>query len=245
MAPRPRRAEPRGLRPLQGRRQEGRQAVLPAARCWHDTVMSLVVVCVIIALAASGTYDADGIEAGILGPWYTEPADPGTTELRPAAGLVLLLPLLPPADLQVAGDGRHRDGRHPDDLPDPPHRPSVLRPAPRAAAAHRPVAMVAAVLTILSMAVLTWKGATAKEALGSELIARSCPSGPRSRASRQQAGGRRREALRAVRLPELPHLSRAGRREARRARPLGGRRRPTTRPTSSSTSRTRRSSGTR
>jgi cbb3-type cytochrome oxidase cytochrome c subunit len=35
---------------------------------------------------------------------------------------------------------------------------------------HRPVAMVAAVLTILSMAVLTWKGATAKEALGSELV---------------------------------------------------------------------------
>jgi len=30
--------------------------------------------------------------------------------------------------------------------------------------------MVAAVLTILSMAVLTWKGATAKEALGSELV---------------------------------------------------------------------------
>ena len=30
--------------------------------------------------------------------------------------------------------------------------------------------MVAAVLTILSMAVLTWKGATAKEALGSELL---------------------------------------------------------------------------
>ena len=35
---------------------------------------------------------------------------------------------------------------------------------------HRPVAMVAAVLTILSMATLTWKGATAKEALGSELV---------------------------------------------------------------------------
>jgi cytochrome c553 len=30
--------------------------------------------------------------------------------------------------------------------------------------------MVAAVLTIISMGVLTWKGATAKEALGSELV---------------------------------------------------------------------------
>jgi mono/diheme cytochrome c family protein len=35
----------------------------------------------------------------------------------------------------------------------------------------RPVAMVAAVLTIVSMAVLTWKGATAKEALASEVKA--------------------------------------------------------------------------
>jgi mono/diheme cytochrome c family protein len=35
----------------------------------------------------------------------------------------------------------------------------------------RPVAMVAAVLTIVSMGVLTWKGATAKEALASEVKA--------------------------------------------------------------------------
>jgi mono/diheme cytochrome c family protein len=37
---------------------------------------------------------------------------------------------------------------------------------------HRPVAMVAGVLVIISMGVLTWKGATAKESLGSELIER-------------------------------------------------------------------------
>ena len=36
---------------------------------------------------------------------------------------------------------------------------------------RRPVAMVAAVLTILSMGVLTYKGATATEALGTELVA--------------------------------------------------------------------------
>jgi Cytochrome c. len=36
---------------------------------------------------------------------------------------------------------------------------------------RRPVALVALLLTILSMAVLTWKGATAKEALASEVIA--------------------------------------------------------------------------
>ena len=36
---------------------------------------------------------------------------------------------------------------------------------------RRPVALVAAILVVISMGVLTWKGATAKEALGSELIA--------------------------------------------------------------------------
>src|SRR5262249_53203498 len=35
---------------------------------------------------------------------------------------------------------------------------------------QRPVAMVAAVLTIISIGVLTWKGATAKEALASEVV---------------------------------------------------------------------------
>src|SRR5256885_14463401 len=35
--------------------------------------------------------------------------------------------------------------------------------------AQRPVAMVAAVLTIVSMGVLAWKGATAQEALASEV----------------------------------------------------------------------------
>ena len=50
---------------------------------FHDTVMSLVVVCVIVALAAIWYYDADGVKPGILGPWYTEPADPGTTNFVP------------------------------------------------------------------------------------------------------------------------------------------------------------------
>ena len=48
---------------------------------FHDTVMSLVVVCVIVGLAciwyfASGEEPGD---AGLLGPRYTEKADPGTT----------------------------------------------------------------------------------------------------------------------------------------------------------------------
>ena len=36
---------------------------------------------------------------------------------------------------------------------------------------RRPVAMVTAILVVISMGTLTWKGATAKESLGSELIA--------------------------------------------------------------------------
>ena len=50
---------------------------------WHDTVMSFVVVCVITALAAIWYFDADGTKPGLLGPWYTEPADPGTTDFIP------------------------------------------------------------------------------------------------------------------------------------------------------------------
>ena len=52
---------------------------------FHDTVMSLVVVSVIIGLAVVWHTTADGTEAGILGPEYTEKADPATDQLHPAA----------------------------------------------------------------------------------------------------------------------------------------------------------------
>ena len=137
---------------------------------FHDTVMSLVVVCVIVALAVIWYYDADGVKPGILGPWYTEPADPGTTDFVPRPDwyfyfLFYLLRIFQwPETVFIATVGipticlilliglPFYDRRR------------VRRPM------HRPVAMVAAVLTILSMATLTWKGATAKEALGSELV---------------------------------------------------------------------------
>ena len=137
---------------------------------FHDTVMSLVVVCVITALAVIWYYDADGVKPGILGPWYTEPADPGTTAFVPRPDwyfyfLFYLLRIFKwPETVFIATVGipticlmlliglPFYDRRR------------VRRPM------HRPVAMVAAVLTILSMATLTWKGATAKEALGSELV---------------------------------------------------------------------------
>ena len=47
---------------------------------FHDTVMSLVVVVIIVALAAIWYFDADGVEPGVLGPGETEPAEPGTTK---------------------------------------------------------------------------------------------------------------------------------------------------------------------
>ncbi len=143
---------------------------------FHDTVMSLVVVTVIVSLAVLWKWTSygphhDGAHQGLLGPEYTAPADPGTTSFVPRPDwyfyflfyllrifkwpesvflgtvgvpticLILLL-ALPFIDLR-------RERR-------------LL---------HRPVAVVAALLTIASMAVLTWKGATAKEALASEVIA--------------------------------------------------------------------------
>jgi hypothetical protein len=136
----------------------------------HDTIMGLVALLVILGLAIVWYYDADGVEPGILGPWYTEPADPGTTDFVPRPDwyfyfLFYLLRIFKwPETVFIATVGiptialilliglPFYDRR-------PERRPS-----------RRPVAMVAAVLTVLSMAVLTWKGATAKEALGSELI---------------------------------------------------------------------------
>lgn len=137
---------------------------------FHDTVMSLVVVLVIVGLTVIWYYDADGTKAGILGPWYTEPADPGTTDFIPRPDwyfyfLFYLLRIFEwPETVFIATVGiptialilllglpfydRRRE-----------RRPS-----------RRPVAMVAAVLTVISMAVLTYKGATATEALGSELV---------------------------------------------------------------------------
>jgi len=56
----------------------------------HDTIMSLVVVGVIIGLTCVWYYTAgdtdkgEGLDAGILGPWYAEKADPGAgDEKRP------------------------------------------------------------------------------------------------------------------------------------------------------------------
>ena len=73
---------------------------------------------------------------------------------------------------------------------------------------RRPVAIIAAILVVLSMGVLTYKGATAKEALGSELIAKIPSWAKKQGFAEQPEGDRRREAVRGLGLPELPHLPR-------------------------------------
>jgi menaquinol-cytochrome c reductase cytochrome b/c subunit len=132
---------------------------------FHDTVMSLVVVCVIIGLAIVWRYTS------ILGQLIGDKADPGTISFVPRPDwyfyflfyllrifkwpetvilatigiptlcLILLL-ILPFVDLRM----ERRLSR-------------------------RPVALVAAGLVIISMAVLTYRGATAQEAIASEVKA--------------------------------------------------------------------------
>jgi menaquinol-cytochrome c reductase cytochrome b/c subunit len=143
---------------------------------FHDTVMSLVVVSVIAGLATVWKFTSwgphhDGLHQGILGPEYTAPADPGTTNFVPRPDwyfyfLFYLLRIFKwPESVFLGTVGvptialilliaipfydRRRERR-------------LLR---------RPVAVVGAVLVVLSMAVLTWKGATASEALASEVAA--------------------------------------------------------------------------
>jgi menaquinol-cytochrome c reductase cytochrome b/c subunit len=144
---------------------------------FHDTVMSLVVVLVIIGLTCvwyfTSSPNPDTCGSGdscLLGPRYSAPADPGTTNFVPRPDwyfyflfyllrifkwpdtvilgtvgiptiLLIILIILPFVDLR-------RERR-------------LLR---------RPVALVAAVLVVISMGELTYKGATAKEALASEVV---------------------------------------------------------------------------
>ena len=137
---------------------------------FHDTVMSLAVVGVIIALASVWYYTADGTESGLLGPLYTDKADPGTTSFIPRPDwffyfLFYLLRIFKWPESVVIGTvgiptillilliGLPFYDRRPERRP--------LR---------RPVALVAAVLVVISMGVLTWKGATARESLASEVL---------------------------------------------------------------------------
>ncbi len=190
----------------------------------HDTIMSLVVVIVIIVLAIIWKWTVPGDHAstasGWLGKLYDNPADPGTFSFVPRPDwyfyfLFYLLRIFKwPATVVLGTVG----------IPTIAlilliSMPFIDLRAERRPL-RRPVAMVAAVLVILSMGILTYKGATAKEALGSELH-RPRPDLGEGAGIREQPEGRcRGEALRRRRLRLVPHLPRRRRQQPRRAGPV-------------------------
>ena len=142
---------------------------------WHDTIMSFVVIVVIIGLSVVWKYSTPGdhhtTEPGWLGKLYDDPADPGTTNFVPRPDwyfyfLFYLLRIFKWPDSVLLGT----IGIPTICLVLLLAMPFIdLRPERRLS--RRPVAIVASILVVLSMGVLTYKGATAKEALGSELRA--------------------------------------------------------------------------
>ncbi len=142
---------------------------------WHDTVMSFVVVCVITGLAIVWKYttpcDHQTTEAGWLGKLYDKPADPGTINFVPRPDwyfyfLFYLLRIFKWPKTVLLGT-----------IGIPTIALVLLLAIPfidlraERRLSRRPVAVVAAILVVISMGVLTYKGATAKEALGTELKA--------------------------------------------------------------------------
>ncbi|MGH3025131.1 MAG: hypothetical protein ACRDLR_01620 [Gaiellaceae bacterium] len=143
---------------------------------WHDTIMSLVVVAVIIGLAVVWKYTTPGSHsgtgAGWLGKLYDAPADPGTINFVPRPDwyfyfLFYLLRVFKWPNSVLLGT-----------IGIPTICLVLLIAVPffdlrsERRLLRRPVAIVASILVVLAMGVLTYKGATAKESLGTELIAK-------------------------------------------------------------------------
>ena len=190
----------------------------------HDTIMSLVVVAVIIGLAVIWKFTSDDGDIGPLGPLYTDKADPGTTNFVPRPDwffyfLFYLLRIFKWPETVVLGTVGV---------------PTLLLVLliglpffdrrPERAMLRRPVAFVAAILVVISMGVLTWKGATAKESLGSENVALVPEWAEKQGFADDPVAVAGRDAVRRVGLPELSHLPRRRQQQPRRTRPLGGRR---------------------
>ena len=142
---------------------------------WHDTVMSFVVVCVIVGLAIVWKYTTPGnhhtTEPGWLGKLYDDPADPGTINFVPRPDwyfyfLFYLLRIFKWPNTVLLGTIG---------IPTIALVLLLVIPfidvRPERRLSRRPVAVIASILVIISMGVLTYKGATAKEALGTELKA--------------------------------------------------------------------------
>ena len=139
---------------------------------WHDTVMSFVVVSTIIALSCiwyfTSSEEPAEEGAGWLGPRYTEEADPGTTSFIPRPDwyfyfLFYLLRIFKWPDTVVLGT-----------VGIPTVLLVLLIALPfidvrrERRLLRRPVAVVSAALVAISMGVLTYKGATAEEGIGTQ-----------------------------------------------------------------------------
>ena len=140
---------------------------------FHDTVMSLVVVAVIIGLAVVWKWDAEhnggGTHPGLLGKLYDDKADPGTISFVPRPDwyfyfLFYLLRIFKWPDSVILGT-----------VGIPTVLLILLIALPfldlrsERRLSRRPVAVIAAILVVVSMGVLTYKGAVAKEPLASEI----------------------------------------------------------------------------
>jgi mono/diheme cytochrome c family protein len=142
---------------------------------WHDTIMSFVVVSVIIGLAIVWKYSTPGnhhtTDTGWLGKLYDDPADPGTINFVPRPDwyfyfLFYLLRIFKWPDTVILGT-----------IGIPTLALVLLLVIPfidlraERRLSRRPVAIIASILVVISMGVLTYKGATAKEPLASENLA--------------------------------------------------------------------------
>ncbi len=137
---------------------------------FHDTVMSLVVVSIIIVLAIIWHETANGTHAGLLGKEYDDKADSGTFSFVPRPDwyfyfLFYLLRIFKWPDSVILGT-----------VGIPTILLVLLLAVPfvdkrvERRLSRRPVAVVASILVVISMGVLTWKGAIATESLASENI---------------------------------------------------------------------------
>src|SRR5712692_3156526 len=141
---------------------------------FHDTVMSLVVVATITVLAIIWKWTLpdqhDPTRPGWLGPLYDPKADPGTTTFVPRPDwyfyfLFYLLRIFKWPDSVILGTVGI-----PTILLIIAFALPFLDVRSERRLSRRPVAVVAAILVVVSMGVLTYKGAIAKEALASELV---------------------------------------------------------------------------
>jgi ubiquinol-cytochrome c reductase cytochrome b subunit/menaquinol-cytochrome c reductase cytochrome b/c subunit len=137
---------------------------------FHDTVMSLFVVSLIVAMsviwkftAVEGADPEEASTSGLFGRLYDDKADPGTTSFTPRPDwyfyfLFYLLRILAWPDSVVLGT-----------VIVPTMLMVLLLALPfldvrrERRPLRRPVAMVAAVVTVISMGTLSYLGATAKE----------------------------------------------------------------------------------